>query len=160
MRVTLVILCALLGFSAAVPSGRIIGGHNAGDGQFPYMVSLRSAANAHFCGGWIHNTRWIVTAAHCTIGRAIANTISVVGSNRLSDGGVVHTTASIANHPNYNANNLNNDIALIWTSTQIVRTPLVQPIPLGTTSVGSGTFAVVTGWGLTRVSFTNHDNSK
>lgn len=136
----------------ALPNGRIIGGHNAGAGQFPYMVSLRSANNAHFCGGWIHNTRWIVSAAHCTIGRAIANTVSVVGTNSLSTGGVTHTTASIANHPNYNANTLENDISLIWTSQVIVRTPMVAPIPLGTTNTGSGTFGVVSGWGLIAVS--------
>lgn len=117
------------------------------------MVSLRSAANSHFCGGWIHNTRWIVTAAHCTIGRAIANTVTVVGSRNLGSGGVTHTTASIVNHPNYNANTLLNDVALIWTSEMIVRTPSVQPIPLSTADTGSGTFAVVTGWGLNAVSF-------
>lgn len=138
--------------------GRIIGGHNAGDGQYPYMVSLRSAANAHFCGGWIHNTRWIVSAAHCTIGRAIANTVSVVGSIRLSEGGITHRTQSIANHPNYNANNLANDISLLWTADPIVRTPLVQPIPLGRANIGSGTFAVVSGWGLTAVSFLIYDS--
>lgn len=137
---------------SAVPNGRIIGGHNAGDGQFPYMVSLRSNANSHFCGGWIHNMRWIVTAAHCTVGRAIANTISVVGTNRLGEGGVQHATASIANHPNFNANTLANDISLVWTSVAMIRTPLVAPIPLGTGNTGSGIFAVVTGWGLTSVS--------
>lgn len=116
------------------------------------MVSLRSAANGHFCGGWIHNTRWIVTAAHCTVGRTLANTVSVVGSVNLGSGGVTIPSASIANHPNFNANTLLNDIALILTSTDIVRTPTVQSIPLSTVNIGSGTTAVITGWGLTAVS--------
>lgn len=33
--------------------GRIVGGSNAALGQFPYQVSLRTAANSHFCGGSI-----------------------------------------------------------------------------------------------------------
>lgn len=138
---------------AALPGGRIIGGNSASNGQFPYMVSLRSAANAHFCGGWIHNTRWIVTAAHCTVGRTLANTLSVVGTVNLSGGGITHPSASIANHPNFNANTLLNDIALVWTTQEIVRTPTVQSIPLSTVNTGSGTFAVITGWGLTAVSW-------
>lgn len=50
-----------LAFGAAVPdateteefkqwSGRIVGGTTATPGQFPYQTSMRSAANAHFCG--------------------------------------------------------------------------------------------------------------
>lgn len=35
--------------------GRIVGGSNAALGQFPYQVSMRTAANSHFCGGSIIN---------------------------------------------------------------------------------------------------------
>lgn len=117
------------------------------------MVSLRSAANSHFCGGWIHNTRWVVTAAHCTAGRTVSNTFSVVGTVSLSNGGITMNTQFIQSHPNFNANTLANDIALIYTETEIVRTANVVPIPMSTTSIGSGVQAVVTGWGLTAVSF-------
>jgi secreted trypsin-like serine protease len=44
--------------------GVIVGGSNAGTTQFPHQVSLRSGANAHFCGGFIINNRWVGSAAH------------------------------------------------------------------------------------------------
>ena len=43
-------------------SGRIVGGNTATPGQFPYQASMRSAGNAHFCGGSIINHRWVVCA--------------------------------------------------------------------------------------------------
>lgn len=115
------------------------------------MVSLRSQ-NAHFCGGWIHNSRWIVTAGHCVFGRFATNTFSVVGSVSLGGGGVTHNTQRIVAHPNFNANTLANDIGLVYTEDVIVFTATVQPIPLGTANTGSGTLAVISGWGITAVS--------
>jgi secreted trypsin-like serine protease len=32
--------------------GRIVGGQTATPGQFPYQTSMRSSANAHFCGNY------------------------------------------------------------------------------------------------------------
>lgn len=130
--------------------GRIVGGSTASVGQFPYQVSMRTSGNGHFCGGWIQNTRWAVSAAHCTIGRTLANTRVAVGAHSRTDG-VSHASARIVNHPNYNSNTLNNDISVIQTSTTITMNARAQPIPLGQATVGAGA-AVITGWGQTAVS--------
>lgn len=53
------ILCHILIDFLALPNsndndgrvGRIVGGRTATLGQFPYMVSLRTTANLHICGG-------------------------------------------------------------------------------------------------------------
>lgn len=45
--------------------GVIVGGSTAATGQFPHQVSLRSSGNAHFCGGFVINNRWVGSAAHC-----------------------------------------------------------------------------------------------
>ena len=48
-------------------SNFIVGGNNANDGQFPFMVSLeyyRSGQWKHFCGGSIIHKRWALTATH------------------------------------------------------------------------------------------------
>ncbi|XP_070508482.1 chymotrypsin-2-like [Chironomus tepperi] len=129
--------------------GFIVGGSTASAGQFPHQVSLRSSANAHFCGGFVINNRWVGSAAHCTIGRTNANTISVVGTNSRTSGGVSHATARIVNHPSYNANTLANDISMVQTASTITFTNLVQPITLGSVFVGGGVSATVSGWGQT-----------
>lgn len=47
---------------------RIVGGSTASSGQFPYIASLRRSTGAHFCGSSIISTRYVVSAAHCTVG--------------------------------------------------------------------------------------------
>lgn len=115
------------------------------------MASMRSAANIHFCGGWIHSSRWVVSAAHCTVGRTTANTIAVVGAHTRFDG-TTHTTAAIVNHPNYSGTTINNDISCIQTIDPIVFNDRVVTIPLGTTEVGGNVNGMLQGWGLTSVS--------
>ncbi|GJQ80528.1 hypothetical protein Trydic_g12419 [Trypoxylus dichotomus] len=47
---------------------RIVGGSNAPAGEYPFMISLRSSGNAHFCGGTLLNSLNVLTAAHCIVG--------------------------------------------------------------------------------------------
>ena len=54
-------------------SGRVMGGHNAEVGEFPFIVSLQvkdaeHSKKRHLCGGSILNERWILTAGHCVKG--------------------------------------------------------------------------------------------
>jgi trypsin len=129
--------------------GRIVGGSNTINGQFPYQVSLR-ALNVHFCGGSIINNRWILSAAHCTIGRESLH--AHVGSVLLNSGGTMHLCRFIVNHPNYNPDTIANDVSVVQTATSITFNINVQPIALGSAQVGGGVNAVVTGWG--RISIT------
>jgi trypsin len=129
--------------------GVIVGGSTAAANQFPHQVSLRSSGNAHFCGGFIINNRWVGSAAHCTIGRTLANTVSVVGTNHRTSGGISHSSARIVNHPSYNANTLANDISMVNTASTIAFTAAVQAITLGSATVGGGVSSTASGWGQT-----------
>uniref|UniRef100_A0A336JXE7 CSON003704 protein n=1 Tax=Culicoides sonorensis TaxID=179676 RepID=A0A336JXE7_CULSO len=62
---------------------------------------------------------------------------------------IIHAVSRLTPHPNYNSNLLTNDIGLVQTSTTISFTTTVQPIALGSTSVGGGVTAVASGWGNT-----------
>lgn len=130
--------------------GRIVGGSQASSGQFPHQASLQSSANAHFCGGSIINSRWVLSAAHCTIGRSAASTRIRVGTNSRTSGGVIHQVAQIRNHPSYNSRNLANDISTLQVTGSFTFNNLVRAIPLASVNHGV-TSAQVSGWGQTSV---------
>lgn len=127
-------------------NGRIMGGSPASSGQFPYQVSLRNSFNSHFCGASIINSRWVLTAAHCTISSSPSNVKIVIGSHLLNSGGNTYDCAQIRNHPSYNSNNLSNDVAVLQTTSNIAFGPTAQAVPLINRDVQSGSL-VVSGWG-------------
>ncbi|KID95677.1 trypsin-like protease, partial [Metarhizium majus ARSEF 297] len=60
-------LCAA-SVSAASSNKRIIGGEDAKDGEFPFIVSIISNRHHPFCGGSLLDSTTVLTAAHCTTG--------------------------------------------------------------------------------------------
>ncbi|CAG9805162.1 unnamed protein product [Chironomus riparius] len=152
----LFVLCALVALAFATPlredfESRIVGGTNANIADIPWQVSLRTLANFHFCGGSIISNRWIVTAAHCTVGRAGNSINVVVGTATLNAGGVTHRSNRIINHPSYNANTIANDVSVVETATAIAFTTNARAIPMNSATIGGGQSAVVSGWGGTTV---------
>ncbi|XP_019548753.3 chymotrypsin-2-like [Aedes albopictus] len=129
--------------------GFIVGGSNAGEGQFPYQVSLRSAANAHFCGGSIINNNWVLSAAHCTVGRTTANTIVVAGTLLLNAGGERHPSSQIINHPQYSSLTLANDVSVVRVATPFVFTGTIASVALEENFVNTASNAQASGWGQT-----------
>uniref|UniRef100_A0A182QBP0 Peptidase S1 domain-containing protein n=1 Tax=Anopheles farauti TaxID=69004 RepID=A0A182QBP0_9DIPT len=127
--------------------GRIVGGYDAVEGQFPYQVSLRRPPNFHFCGGSIIGPRWILSAAHCTISMVPENLNVYVGSVKLASGGVYYPTMRIENHPLYDPDTIENDISVIQTVVPIVFNEHTQPIGLASSYLLSGTEATISGWG-------------
>ena len=142
-------------FVSAIPdeteewAGRIVGGSTASSGQFRYQASLRTTGNAHFCGGTLFSARWVVSAAHCTIGRSGGNTIIVMGAISRTTGGTTFGVSRIVNHPSYNSNTLANDISVLETSSNVATTAAIAPAVLGSGFVGGGANVVASGWGQT-----------
>ncbi|KAL0878442.1 hypothetical protein ABMA27_003540 [Loxostege sticticalis] len=98
--------------------GRIWGGQTVNAGAHPHLGGLAIAltdGRTSVCGSsLISNTR-SVTAAHCWRSRNVnARQFTIVwASNRLLSGGTRQTTSNVVMHPQYNMNNLNNDVAVI-----------------------------------------------
>jgi hypothetical protein len=63
-------------FPADVPEEGIVGGTAARAGEFPFIVSLRRANGQHFCGGSLLNANTVITAAHCSVPKALAGPVS------------------------------------------------------------------------------------
>ncbi|KPI95066.1 PREDICTED: trypsin, alkaline C-like [Papilio xuthus] len=122
MRITLLLLALGLAVVAAVPRNpqRIVGGSTTNISRYPFGAALLySWGGSNFrqaCGGTILNNRSILTAGHC-VWRDSANQWRIrVGSTNANSGGVVHNINRIIMHPNYNSRNLDNDIAILRSS--------------------------------------------
>lgn len=134
----------------------IVGGRPATRHQFPWIVSLRSATNDHFCGGFILSDRWVGSAAHCTFGsRAVPANVIVASAAHTRFDGNRHRVARIVNHPRYNRQHMIFDISIIQTADRIPITPNgpVRTIRFPTGPVvHDGQTVFFAGWGLTGVS--------
>jgi len=115
-------------------SGRmIVGGVQAQPWEFPWQASLRrKSTNSHFCGGFIINDRWIMTASHCMSGETPAILSVVIGDHTRNDAAnSVRKTLdvqAIFMHENYNTRTLQNDIALIKVTAPISFNENIQPV--------------------------------
>ena len=99
-------------------SGRIVGGQESREREYPWMASLSSPAGA-VCGGSLLGEQWLLTAAHCTPPHLSPDQLSVhLGDHRPLAGH--HLAVSrIVRHPQYDPNTNNYDFALLKLSARI-----------------------------------------
>ncbi|XP_045449079.1 trypsin alpha-3-like [Melitaea cinxia] len=133
---------------------RIIGGQVTALGAIPHLAGLRitlTTGQTSVCGSsLISNTR-LVTAAQCWRSRSYqARTFTVIlGSVNYNSGGIRISTNDVVTHPNYNTNNINNDVAVIRISS-VTFNNNIRPIALATGSNDYvGATAVAAGFGRT-----------
>ncbi|ESN95801.1 hypothetical protein HELRODRAFT_155168 [Helobdella robusta] len=65
-----------------LPSPSIVGGIEARPNEFPWQVSLQSKSGFHYCGGSVINSKWVLTAAHCVVGKFPAGNVVVAGLHK------------------------------------------------------------------------------
>lgn len=160
-------VCAVINRSFSVPldTERIIGGETAQMGQFPYIISLRimsineksnvstiAISYSHICGGSILTNRWAITAAHCTqLPSTPQSVIIVVGAHQYEGDGIRYRLDRFINHPEYDPDLTENDVALLRTQSRIQFSYRVRPIAISRKYVNGGMPAVVSGWGRIEV---------
>lgn len=154
--VFILVVCGRLAIAAdnrplANRQGRVVGGETAEPSQFPFMVSMRTFENEHFCGGSIIASYWVLTVAHCTNGRTAATTLAVVGAHHIESDGIPHIAARLILHEDFDDYYLVNDISLVQTQSEIIFTDAVSPININAATIGAGIRARFSGWGKIEV---------
>ncbi|KAI1305956.1 Plasma kallikrein [Halotydeus destructor] len=140
-----------------IRTGRIVGGDDAYEGEFPWTVSIRLNGQ-HYCGGVLLNEQWVLTAAHCVVGYVPRNFWVRLGAHksRLQVSPTEQDIAadSMVIHQNYSRPRpFANDIALLKLQHKALFSDHVSPICLPN-NVDSddgdyyqGTKGLVVGWG-------------
>lgn len=135
---------------------KIIGGNIAAPGQFPWMATLvlsgeKKAADGFFCGGSVIAPRVVLTAAHCTEGKAAEDMDVIVGRTRISNetAGQRVGVSAVVTHPEWDTNTVANDLVLLQLAEPVQVPPIGLPRPQDLGRERPPSRLVVSGWGLT-----------
>jgi len=136
--------------------GRIVGGTDASRGEFPHQIMLtRGVGGSLMCGGSLVAPDVVVTAGHCCDGMSASQLGVEVGSHELyseDPDQEAFAVREVKLHENYNSNNINNDICLLFLDGEAdFSSPNIGPIALPTSGeeYAEGTECIVSGWGTT-----------
>ncbi|XP_063703817.1 trypsin-3-like [Culicoides brevitarsis] len=129
-------------------NARIVGGNEIDIQYVPYQILLMLNMR-HTCGGGIINEYTVITAAHCTQNPQHTAYAVRAGSNSQYTGGQVIGASRIINHPQYNPNTFDNDVAIVKLVSPLFFNERVQPVKLSdpSTFIPDGAYARIAGWG-------------
>ncbi|MDV3468308.1 serine protease [Stenotrophomonas sp. C3(2023)] len=145
------LLLPLLG-DAATPSPRIIGGEDAPEGRYPFMVSLQvpeidgpTPRDKHYCGGTLIAPSWVLLANHCFVTNAKRWTIRL-GSTDLNDPNARELEIASIHRPG--PFDFDRDIALVRLATPVSDVTPVRLIGVaGSGYEAPGYPMMAVGWG-------------
>lgn len=128
-------------------STRIVNGQKATKCEWPWQVSLQSDW-AHFCGGTLIASKWVLTAAHCVTPEMKR---AVVGEHNLKSDEEAVQVMEVEQqipHPDYNAATMRHDIALVKLKKEVdVSGDCAGFAAMPTSALKKGDTCWISGWG-------------
>ncbi|XP_066601678.1 venom protease-like [Prorops nasuta] len=145
---------------------RIVGGEEALPGRWPWMAAIflhGSKRTEFWCGGSLIGSKYVLTAAHCTMDQRQRPFLAHQFTVRLGDVDLqkddepsspeTYVVKKIHVHPKFSRLGFYNDIAILELNKQIKRTPYITPICLPSARYENelfiGSRPTVVGWGTT-----------
>merc|ERR1711921_72764 len=143
-------LKATCGIEGPARAGRIVGGHEAQEHQWPWQVAL-FIDDAWFCGGSLISENWVLTAAHCVDGASYFDILAGAHNVRASSepNRVEITSFNGFTHEDWDDYDLSNDVAPIELPSPITFNDYIKPscLPKSGNAVSAGEMVSVIGWG-------------
>lgn len=147
MKISVSVL-SLLAVPALLANGQddaIVGGTQVGsDDKYPAIGSMQISGARHFCTCSLIGPSTVLTAAHC-IGVEGLNGFKVrFNSANKNGGGILATVKRIFQHENFNTNNFQNDLAILYLTEPITSITPLKIQPRGQQESG---ISIGAGWG-------------
>ncbi|XP_046608839.1 transmembrane protease serine 9-like [Neodiprion virginianus] len=138
---------------------RIVGGHSADVGEWPWIAALFNM-NRQFCGGSLIDESHILSAAHCVAQMSswdVAGLTVRLGDHNIKTNNEVRhverRVRRIVRHRGFDSRTLYNDVAILTLDKPVAFTEQIRPVCLPSGSqLYSGKTATVIGWGSLRES--------
>jgi len=131
-------------------NSRIVGGVEAEENQWPWIVAL-FIDDAYFCGGSLITDKFVLTAAHCVDGASYFDIVAGAHNVRENeeDKRIEITSYHGWTHEEWDLNTLANDIALIELPQPLTLNEYIKPIrlPAREEKVYPGDLTTAIGWG-------------
>lgn len=130
----------------------IVGGTTVSSAStYPFIANLQESGS-FICGGTILSTTKILTAAHCAVDGSASQFRFRVGSLNYNSGGTLASVSRVAVHPQYDADTVDYDVAVMTLSSPLTFSSTIAAAKLTASGAEptAGESTTVIGWGTTR----------